>query len=124
MEEPGQVGQAMAILLPSIERVGDILTQAAQHVREYLYSKDKEVLLNRMRKIEGQARGIQKMIEEERYCPEIIQQLTAVSSAVREVSLLLLQDHIEGCVTDAIQHNHGEEMVKELVAVVRRAVRT
>ena len=100
------------------------MTQAAQHVHQYRYSKDKDNLLARMRRIEGQARGIQKMIEEDRYCPDIIQQLTALSRAVKEVSLLLLQDHIEGCVTDAIQHDHGEEMVRELIAVVRRAVRT
>ena len=100
------------------------MTQAAQHVHQYLYSKDKDTLLARMRRIEGQARGIQKMIEEDRYCPDIIQQLTALSRAGKEVSLLLLQDHIEGCVTDAIQHDHGEDMVKELVAVVRRAMRT
>ena len=100
------------------------MTQAAQHVHQYLYGKDKGVLLARMRRIEGQARGISKMIEEGRYCPDIIQQLTAMSSAAREVSLLLLQDHIEGCVTDAIQHDHGEEMVRELIAVIRRAART
>ncbi len=100
------------------------MAQAAQHVHQYLYSKDKDTLLARMRRIEGQARGIQKMIVEDRYCPDIIQQLTAMSRAVKEVSLLLLQDHIEGCVTDAIQHEHGEEMVKELISVVRRAVRT
>jgi DNA-binding FrmR family transcriptional regulator len=100
------------------------MTQAAQHVHQYLYGKDKENLLARMRRIEGQARGIQKMIEADRYCPDIIQQLTALSRAVKEVSLLLLQDHIEGCVTDAIQHDHGEETVRELIAVIRRAVRT
>jgi DNA-binding FrmR family transcriptional regulator len=103
---------------------GDFMTQAAQHVHQYLYSKDKDTLLARMRRIEGQARGIHKMIEEDRYCPDIIQQLTALSRAGKEVSLLLLQDHIEGCVTDAIQHDHGEDMVRELVAVVRRAMRT
>ena len=100
------------------------MTQAAQHVHQYLYSKDKDTLLARMRRIEGQARGIHKMIEGDRYCPDIIQQLTALSRAGKEVSLLLLQDHIEGCVTDAIQHDHGEDMVRELVAVVRRAMRT
>jgi DNA-binding FrmR family transcriptional regulator len=100
------------------------MTQAAQHVHQYLYSKDKDTLLARMRRIEGQARGIQKMIEEDRYCPDVIQQLTALTRAGKEVSLLLLQDHIEGCVTDAIQHDHGEDMVRELVAVVRRAMRT
>ena len=100
------------------------MTQAAQHTHHYLYSKDKDVLLARMGRIEGQARGIRKMIEEDRYCPEIIQQLTALSRAAGEVSLLLLQDHIQGCVTDAIQHGHGEEMVRELISVIRRGLRT
>jgi len=100
------------------------MTQAAQHVHQYLYSRDKDVLFRRMRRIEGQAQGIRKMIEEDRYCPDIIQQLTALSRAANEVSLLLLQDHIEGCVTDAIQHEHGEEMTRELIAVIRRAMRS
>ena len=100
------------------------MTQAAQHVHQYLYGKDKDVLLARMRRIEGQARGISKMIEEGRYCPDIIQQVTALSAAAHEVSLLLLQDRIEGCVTDAIQNDHGDEMVRELIAVARRAART
>src|SRR3972149_6778481 len=99
------------------------MTQAAQHTHHYLYSKDKDVLLARMGRIEGQARGIRKMIEEDRYCPEIIQQLTALSRAAGEGSLLLLQDHIQGCVTDAIQHGHGEEMVRELISVIRRGLR-
>jgi DNA-binding FrmR family transcriptional regulator len=94
---------------------------AASH--QYRYSKDKDVLLQRMRKIEGQARGVQKMIEEDRYCPEIIQQLTALSHAADEVSLLLLQDHVEGCVADAIREQQGEPMIKELIEVVRRCVR-
>lgn len=100
------------------------MTEAAQHVHQYLYSQDKEVLLQRMRRIEGQARGVQRMIEEDRYCPEIIQQLTAMSRALKEVSLLLLQDHIEGCVADEIKHNHGGEMIRELVGVIRRTMRT
>jgi DNA-binding FrmR family transcriptional regulator len=98
------------------------MATAVEHVHQYGYSKDKGILLARMRRIEGQARGIGKMIEEDRYCPDIIQQITALTSAAREVSLLLLQDHIEGCVTDAIQHGHGEA-VRELLTIVRRTVR-
>jgi DNA-binding FrmR family transcriptional regulator len=93
---------------------------AASH--QYRYSKDKDVLLQRMRKIEGQARGIQRMIEEDRYCPDIIQQLTALSHAADEVSLLLLQDHVEGCVVDAIREQKDEPMIRELMEVVRRCV--
>src|SRR3990172_8118811 len=100
------------------------MTQAAQHVHQYLDEKEKDPPRPGMRPIGGRARGISKMIEDGRYCPDIIQQVTALSAAAREVSLLLLQDHIEGCVTDAIQHDHGEEMVRELIAVIRRAART
>jgi DNA-binding FrmR family transcriptional regulator len=101
------------ILVVSISEVIS-MAMATEHAHQYLYSKDKDELLTR----------VQKMIEADRYCPDVIQQLTAISRAVREVSLLLLQDHVEGCVTDAIQHDHGEEMVKELITVVRRAMRT
>ena len=59
--------------------------------RSYRYTKDKAALLNRMRKIEGQSRGIQRMIEDGRYCIDIVQQLTALSAAVDEVSLFILE---------------------------------
>jgi len=102
------------------------MARATGHVHatshQYRYSKDKDVLLQRMRKIEGQARGIQRMIEADRYCPDIIQQLTALSHAADEVSLLLLQDHVEGCVADAIREQQGEQMIRELIEVVRRCV--
>jgi DNA-binding FrmR family transcriptional regulator len=99
------------------------MPDAARTVRQYRYSREKDLLLQRMRKIEGQARGIQKMIEDDRYCPDIIQQLTALSHAAEEVLLLLLQDHIEGCVTEAIREEHGEDMIRELMGVIRRALR-
>ena len=92
-------------------------------VPHYRYGKDKALVLKRMRKIEGQARGIQRMIENNRYCPEIIQQLTALSHAADEVALLLLQDHIEGCVAESIREERGEEMIRELMNVIRRSTR-
>ena len=76
-----------------------------------------------MRKIEGQARGIQRMIEEDRYCIDIVQQLTALSAAADEVSLLILESHIEGCVTDAIRDQHGEHHIKELMATIRKTMK-
>jgi len=76
-----------------------------------------------MKKLEGQARGIQRMIEEDRYCIDIVQQLTALSAAADEVSLLILESHIEGCVADAIREQHGEEHIKELVATIRKAMK-
>ena len=90
---------------------------------QYRYIKDKPSLLARMKRIEGQARGIQRMFEGDRYCIDIIQQLTALSAAADEVSLLILQGHIEGCVTNAIHEQHGEAHVNELMETLRKAIR-
>ena len=95
----------------------------ATATRQYRYSKDKSSLLARMKKIEGQAKGIQQMIEEDRYCIDIVQQLTALSAAVDEVSTFILQSHIEGCVVDAIREQHGEEHIKELMETIRKAMK-
>jgi len=76
-----------------------------------------------MKKIEGQAKGIQQMIEEDRYCIDIVQQLSALCSAADEVSLLILENHIEGCVTDAIRENHGEAHIQELIKTLRKTIR-
>lgn len=92
-------------------------------VRQYRYTKDKPSLLARMRKIEGQARGIQRMIEDDRYCIDIVQQVTALSAATDEVALLILEGHIEGCVADAIREQHGETHIKELMATIRKAMK-
>lgn len=97
--------------------------QATTKTQAYRYSKDKDALQQRMKRIEGQARGIQKMIEEDRYCPEIIQQLTALSHAADQVALILLQDHIEGCVTQCIHEGDSSGMIDELLGIIRRVVR-
>jgi DNA-binding FrmR family transcriptional regulator len=91
--------------------------------KRYRYANEKPSLLARMRKIEGQARGIQRMIDEDRYCLDIVQQLTALSRAVDEVSLLMLESHIEGCVADAIRDQHGEGHIKELMGTIRKAMK-
>ena len=89
----------------------------------YHYTQEKDSLMTRMRRIEGQAAGIEKMIEEERYCIDIVQQLKALSSAADEVALIILQNHIEGCVTDAIREQQGEDYIKELIATIRKAIK-
>ena len=91
--------------------------------RQYRYAKVKPSLLSRMKKIEGQARGIQRMIEEDRYCIDIIQQLTALSAAADEVSLRIMESHIEGCVTEAIRDQHGQAHIKELMITIRKAIK-
>ena len=91
--------------------------------RQYRYTKEKPSLLARMKKIEGQARGIRRMIEEDRYCIDIIQQITALGAAADEVALLILENHIEGCVADAVREQHGESHMRELMETLRKAMR-
>src|SRR3990172_6509531 len=86
-------------------------------------NSEREDLLARMKKVEGQARGIQRMIEEDRYCIDVLQQLTALTSAAEEVSILLIKGHIAGCVAHAIRDQEGEPAIAELMEVLRRAIR-
>ena len=92
-------------------------------IRQYKYAKDKPSLLKRMKKIEGQAKGIQQIIKDDRYCIDIVQQLNALSAATEEVALLILQSHMEGCVTNAIREQRGGEYIRELMDTLRKAMK-
>ncbi|MGI6544495.1 MAG: metal-sensitive transcriptional regulator [Limnochordia bacterium] len=81
---------------------------------------DYHAMLPRLRRIEGQVRGIQRMIEEKRYCVDILTQISAVQAALRQVSLAILDEHTKGCVSRAIKEDRGEETVDELLAVIKR----
>lgn len=94
---------------------------AETHFR-HSYTKDRRTLLNRLRRIEGQARGIQRLVDEEAYCLDILQQVEALTAAADQVALLLLEDHIDGCLTHAVESGRGEPYVSEVMAVVRRAM--
>ena len=87
------------------------------------YSEDKEALLKRLRRMEGQVRGLQQMVEDNRYCLDLVQQINALSAAAREVSLLILEDHLRGCVQDAIKEDRSEDAIKEMVTVLGKALR-
>ena len=91
--------------------------------QQHSYTEDKSALLARMRKIEGQSKGIQQMIESDRYCIDVVQQLTALSAAADEVSLRILESHIEGCVAAAIRDEHGEGHIQELITTIRKAMK-
>lgn len=86
------------------------------------YTKDRQLLLNRLRRIEGQVRGVQRLVDEEAYCLDVLQQVEAITAATDQVAMLLLEDHIAGCLTHAIESGEGEPYVEEVMAVVRRAV--
>lgn len=88
------------------------------------YEGDKDKVLARLRRIEGQVRGLQKMVEEDRYCIDVLTQVGAVKAALESVSLTLLEDHMEHCVADAIKSGDGSKKVRELSAAVQRLVRS
>jgi DNA-binding FrmR family transcriptional regulator len=87
------------------------------------YVGDKEAVLARLRRIEGQVRGIQRMVEDERYCIDVLTQANAVKAAVEKVSLLLLNDHVSHCVADAIRDGDSSAKMSELTAAIERFVR-
>jgi DNA-binding FrmR family transcriptional regulator len=88
------------------------------------YAADKQKLLTRLRRIEGQARGVAKMVEEDRYCIDILQQIASLRAAADAVALILLRDHLDGCVREAVQDGAGSEKINEVVEAVRRYSRS
>jgi DNA-binding FrmR family transcriptional regulator len=88
------------------------------------YAPDKRQLLVRLRRMEGQVRGIAGMIEEERYCMEVIQQLASLRSAADGVALKLLRSHLDGCVRQAVEGGDGSEEIDEVMELVRRYTRS
>ena len=85
----------------------------------YVQRDSKAALAKRLKRIEGQVRGLQRMIDEERYCIDVLTQISAVNAALDSVALKVLEDHVAHCVRDG-----GDEKVTELVDAVARLVRS
>jgi CsoR family transcriptional regulator, copper-sensing transcriptional repressor len=85
----------------------------------YVRSDAKDALAKRLKRIEGQVRGLQRMVDEERYCIDVLTQISAVNAALDGVALKLLEDHVRHCVREG-----GDEKVTELVDAVARLVRS
>jgi DNA-binding FrmR family transcriptional regulator len=89
----------------------------------YGYAMKKDDLLSRLRRIEGQVRGLQRMVEDDKYCIDILTQLNSVSAALKAVGVGLLDDHVRHCVRESLeQQQGGDEKIEELVAAVARFV--
>jgi DNA-binding FrmR family transcriptional regulator len=86
-------------------------------------ASDKAALLRRMNRIEGQVRGIARMVEEERYCVDVLTQIAAVRSALDAAALQLLEHHAHGCLVRAVQSGEGEQTVSELMQVIGKFAR-
>jgi DNA-binding FrmR family transcriptional regulator len=95
-----------------------------EQVRGYTHRKDD--VLKRLRRIEGQTRGLQRMVEEDTYCIDVLTQVAAVTKALQAVSLTLLEDHMNHCVVDAARSGdeEGREKVTEAVEAITRLVRS
>lgn len=88
------------------------------------YADQRDRLRKRVHRLEGQVRGVGRMIEEDRYCIDIVNQLSAVQSAARQLSLQLLDSHVRHCVVEAVESDNAEPKVSELIATIGRALGT
>jgi CsoR family transcriptional regulator, copper-sensing transcriptional repressor len=88
----------------------------------HAYSRDQSILIRRLRRIEGQVRGIERMIERREYCVDILQQTAALRAAVDSVALLILEDHVQGCVRTAAENGDADRYIEEVLDVVRRTL--
>ncbi|WP_280139817.1 metal-sensitive transcriptional regulator [Nitrosomonas communis] len=93
------------------------------HVPDHVIQPNKEALIKRLNRIEGQVRGVAKMIVEDRYCVDILNQVSALQSALDAVAMQLLENHTHGCMQSAIQSGNGDAAIDELMAVVRKFAR-
>ena len=100
------------------------MTEAAHSQHGYISSKDD--YLKRLRRIEGQARGLQRMVEDEKYCIDILTQVSAMTKALQSVALGLLDEHLSHCVVEAARTGgpEADEKVREAVAAIARLVRS
>ena len=87
------------------------------------YTMQKQQLQTRLRRIEGQVRGVARMIDEDKYCVDVVTQVAAIQAALDKVSLGLLDGHIRGCVREEIEAGGGEAKVDELLQVMDRVLR-
>jgi CsoR family transcriptional regulator, copper-sensing transcriptional repressor len=85
------------------------------------YSSDKAKILARLRRMEGQVRGVQRMVEEDKYCVDVLTQISSIIAASRAIGLLVLEDHIRGCVMNS---HDDEAMITELTDAIERFTRS
>jgi DNA-binding FrmR family transcriptional regulator len=95
--------------------------------RKYGYAKDKDALVKRLHRIEGQVRGIERMVEGDRYCIDILTQIAAANTALESLALTILDDHVRHCVAGALASGDEADArtkTEELLEAVQRFART
>ncbi|WP_047986589.1 metal-sensing transcriptional repressor [Ornithinibacillus californiensis] len=81
---------------------------------------EKQAVVNRLKRIEGQVRGIQKMVEDDRYCVDILVQISAINAALKKVGFQVAERHVKHCVSHAVQSGEGEASIDELMEVLKQ----
>jgi len=97
--------------------------KAADHAHPPVARANKGALGKRINRIEGQVRGIAKMIEDDRYCIDVLTQVSAVQSALDALALQLLEHHLHGCVQSAVRSGEGARAIDEALTVIRKFAR-
>ncbi len=87
------------------------------------YPMNRKDLLDRLRRVEGQLRGVRRIVEEDQYCLDILTQLNSITAAVKAVGLGLLDGHVRHCAKESIEQGRADEKVEEMVAAVARLTR-
>ena len=98
-----------------------------EHAHTHGYTKDKEALIKRLHRIEGQVRGIEKMVTDDRYCIDIITQISAVTTALESVAFKILDEHVRHCVAGALASGDAQDAAtktEELLEAVQRFTKT
>ncbi len=99
------------------------INKVTRHAPKTVVQPDKEALVKRLNRIEGQVGGVTKMIVEDRYCIDVLNQISALHSALDAVAMLLLENHTHGCMQGAINSGKGDAAIDELMAVLRKFAR-
>ena len=98
------------------------------HLGEYLHDhpvtprtdEEKQAVVNRLKRIEGQVRGIQKMIDEDRYCVDILVQISAINAALKKVGFTVAERHTKHCVAHAVKAGEGDAAIDELMGILKQ----
>lgn len=100
------------------------ISQKKPHNRpKTVVQPNKDVLIKRLNRVEGQVRGVTKMIAEDRYCVDVLNQISALQSALDAVAMRLLENHTHGCIQGAIKSGKGNAAINELMVVLRKFAR-
>ncbi len=111
------MGKAMAVAIKGHQHNGAVATRLKPRPRAQNLERD---LTNRLKRAEGQLRGLGRMVAEGTYCIDVLQQISAVRRALDKIALLLLHDHMETCVADALAEGGSHRKITELIGAIDR----